>query len=163
MGMGMSGAATKETLAQLFLCIVQLPFQVRVLWPNSLSLTVTGCVHMDKWTGGKEHDNWKQRIFEELRKATCSLHRNSSNSINRVNLGCRGQLLCWLSKSSHKPVVFCAILVLPSSEKLVLFIPLLTIVVIGFQKLYIKTEVGAGLALNDVYLILWRLVMWLLL
>jgi hypothetical protein len=30
-------------------------------------------------------------------------------------------------------------------------IPLLTIVVIGLQKSYTKTEVGVGLELNDVY------------
>ncbi len=38
---------------------------------------------------------------------------------------------------------------LPQSEKLVPHIPLLTIVVIGFQKPYTKTEEGTGLELND--------------
>jgi hypothetical protein len=40
---------------------------------------------------------------------------------------------------------------LPQSEKLVLYVLLLTIVVIGLQKHYTNTEVGAGLELYHVY------------
>ncbi len=59
----------------------------------------------------------------------------------RLNLAYACILLCTMSVSPS----------LPQSEKLVPYILLLTIVVIGLQKPYAKTKVGAGLEMNGVY------------